>query len=163
MSPGYVPFSSLIKYALAKLSYIPRKSPALHTLYHHPMIIAVFLHLQHTPQPPLLPYIHHIAILWSWLWLITQLIVAWIFPPQPPHHLAYCHPDIYSPYHHSAPCHTYVMSPFYDCGHTYTQLHHLDIHLLDLSSIVTLGILLLAYSRWDTYVRTQAFSTLGLV
>ena len=23
-----------------------------HTLYHHPMIVAVFLHLQHTPRPP---------------------------------------------------------------------------------------------------------------
>ena len=83
-----------------------------------------------------LPYIHtshcHSMIVAV---AYTQLIVAWIFPPQPPHHLAYRHPDIYSPYHHSAPCHTYVMSPFYDCGHTYTQLHHLDIHLLDLSAL----------------------------
>ena len=145
-----------------------------HTLYHHPMIVAVFLHLQHTPRPPQLALnssspgysptrpLQHLAyrrldihLLAHAIWHLAirmsrrhSMIVAVLIlnlsspgysPTQPPHHLAYCRPDIYSPTspHHSAPCHMYVTSPFYDCGRTYTQLHRLDIHLLDLSSIVT--------------------------
>ena len=145
-----------------------------HTLYHHPMIVAVFLHLQHTPRPPQLALnssspgysptrpLQHLAyrrldihLLAHAIWHLAirtsrrhSMIVAVLIlnlsspgysPTQPPHHLAYRRPDIYSPTspHHSAPCHTYVTSPFYDCGRTYTQLRRLDIHLLDLSSIVT--------------------------
>ena len=132
-----------------------------HTLYHHPMIVAVFLHLQHTPRPPQLALNSsspgysptspcHLAPCHTYVTspfydrgcAYTQLIVAWIFTHSTSPSLSLSSPgapDIYSPTspHHSAPCHTYVTLPFYDCGRTYTQLRRLDIHLLDLSSIVT--------------------------